>query len=161
MKSWLQKLSFSFPKLIFYIKNFLYSLTNFNFITWCSEIENVYAVYNQFSKISCIICSENAFKCMQWFFLSIKFSSFKIFRYGIAHIGRVGSVFMTLSVTLERFFAILYPLKRMYLKTTLLIFSVVFSVVYNIPRFLEFETVVGNRTNEEDNSTISNETVST
>ena len=48
----------------------------------------------------------------------------------------------------------------MYLKTTLLIFSVVFSVVYNIPRFLEFETVVGNRTNEEDNSTISNETVS-
>ena len=97
---------------------------------------------------------------MQWFFLSIKFSSFKIFRYGIAHIGRVGSVFMTLSVTLERFFAILYPLKRMYLKTTLLIFSVVFSVVYNIPRFLEFETVVGNRTNEEDNSTISNETVS-
>ena len=94
---------------------------------------------------------------MQVFF--ILFSSFKIFSYGIAHIGRVGSVFMTLSVTLERFFAILYPLKRMYLKTTLLIFSVVFSVVYNIPRFLEFETVVGNSTNE-DNSTIANETVS-
>ena len=64
------------------------------------------------------------------------------FRYGIAHIGRVGSVFMTLSVTLERFFAILYPLKRLRIKTPLLVASVAFSCLYNIPRFLEFETIV-------------------
>ena len=30
----------------------------------------------------------------------------------MVHISRVGSVFMTLSVTLERFTAIVYPLKR-------------------------------------------------
>ena len=36
----------------------------------------------------------------------------QLFRFGLVHITRVGSVFMTLSVTLERFIAIVYPLKR-------------------------------------------------
>ena len=49
---------------------------------------------------------------------------------------------MTLSVTLERFFAILYPLKRLRIKTPLLVAAVAFSCLYNIPRFLEFETIV-------------------
>jgi hypothetical protein len=31
--------------------------------------------------------------------------------YGLVHIFRVGSVFATLSVTLERFFAIVFPFK--------------------------------------------------
>ena len=64
----------------------------------------------------------------------------------MAHIGRVGSVFMTLSVTIERYFAIWYPLKRLRLKTPLMVVSVVFSFLYNIPRFLEFETTTTNMT---------------
>ena len=36
----------------------------------------------------------------------------QLFRFGLVHITRVGSVFMTLSVTFERFIAIVYPLKR-------------------------------------------------
>ena len=79
------------------------------------------------------------------------------FRYGIAHIGRVGSVFMTLSVTLERFFAILYPLKRLYIKTPLIVASVAFSCLYNIPRFLEFETIV-TESEQNANQTEGNET---
>ena len=75
------------------------------------------------------------------------------FRYGIAHIGRVGSVFMTLSVTLERFFAILYPFKRLHLKTPLLVGSIAFSCFYNVPRFMEFETIVENATKHIDNDT--------
>ena len=66
--------------------------------------------------------------------------------FGVAHIGRVGSVFMTLSVTIERYFAIWYPLKRLRLKTPLMVVSVVFSFLYNIPRFLEFETTTTNMT---------------
>jgi len=53
---------------------------------------------------------------------------------------------MTLSVTIERYFAIWYPLKRLRLKTPLMVVSVVFSFLYNIPRFLEFETTTTNMT---------------
>lgn len=62
--------------------------------------------------------------------------------YGIAHLGRIGSVFMTLSVTLERFCAIVYPLKHYRLKTRLLIMgSTLFTILYNVPRFFEFKTI--------------------
>ena len=61
--------------------------------------------------------------------------------YGFAHIGRVGSVLLTLSVTLERFFAVVYPLKRLRLKVVLISASVVGSILYNIPRFFELKTV--------------------
>jgi hypothetical protein len=53
----------------------------------------------------------------------------------------VGSVLMTLSVTLERFFAVVYPLKRIRLKAVLITASVVGSILYNIPRFFELKTV--------------------
>ena len=58
-------------------------------------------------------------------------------RYGFAHIGRVGSVFITLSVTIERFFAITYPLKKLNLKRWLILSSVSGAVLYNLPRFFE------------------------
>ena len=82
-------------------------------------------------------------------------SQFYFSRYGFAHIGRVGSVFMTLSVTLERFFAIVYPLKRLRLKSILIGASTLLSVVYNIPRFLEFETVLVVDTNSTNNASVS------
>jgi|FrelakmetLWP11LW_1041352.scaffolds.fasta_scaffold301229_1 hypothetical protein len=48
---------------------------------------------------------------------------------------------MTLSVTLERFFAVVYPLKRLRLKVVLISASVVGSILYNIPRFFELKTI--------------------
>ena len=87
--------------------------------------------------------------------IDIYLDPFKIVhRYGFAHIGRVGSVFMTLSVTLERFFAIVYPLKRLRLKTILIAVSTFVSVVYNIPRFLEFETILQVDTNSTNNESV-------
>jgi hypothetical protein len=59
--------------------------------------------------------------------------------FGIGHIGRVGSVFVTLSVTIERYFAIVHPLKHFSGKRYLLIVSIVSSVFYNIPKFFELE----------------------
>ena len=56
------------------------------------------------------------------------------------HIGRVGSVLLTLSVTVERFFAIVHPLKRIKRTRFLIYSSVMASVAYNIPRFFEFKT---------------------
>merc|ERR1712223_907851 len=60
--------------------------------------------------------------------------------YGFVHIGRVGSVLLTLSVTVERFFAIVYPLKRIRRTRFLIYSSVIGAIAYNIPRFFEFKT---------------------
>ena len=54
--------------------------------------------------------------------------------------GRVGSVFATLIVTIERFIAVVYPLKKVQKHKQLLALCFIGSLVYNIPRFLEFET---------------------
>ena len=64
------------------------------------------------------------------------------FSYGFAHIGRVGSVFITLSVTIERFFAITYPLKKLNLKRWLILSSVSGAVLYNLPRFFELRYMI-------------------
>ncbi len=48
---------------------------------------------------------------------------------------------MTLSVTVERFFAISYPLERKNLKNGLIVFSVSAAALYNLPRFFELEKV--------------------
>ena len=63
-----------------------------------------------------------------------------IYRYGFVHIGRVGSVLLTLSVTVERFFAIVYPLKRIRRTRFLIYSSVIWAIAYNVPRFFEFQT---------------------
>ena len=64
------------------------------------------------------------------------------FGYGLAHIGRVGSVFVTVSVTIERYFAIVHPLKHFRGKKYLLYVPVACAVVYNIPKFFEFQLKV-------------------
>jgi hypothetical protein len=46
---------------------------------------------------------------------------------------------MTLSVTLERFFAIAYPLKKLDLKRPLILLSIFGSIFYNLPRFFELK----------------------
>ena len=62
--------------------------------------------------------------------------------YGLGHIGRVGSVFVTVSVTIERYFAVVHPLKHVRGKKYLLYVPIVCAVVYNIPKFFEFELKV-------------------
>ena len=62
--------------------------------------------------------------------------------YGLGHIGRVGSVFVTVSVTIERYFAVVHPLKHFRGKKYLIYVASVCAVVYNIPKFFEFELKV-------------------
>ena len=54
----------------------------------------------------------------------------------------MGSVFVTVAVTVERYFAIVHPLKHFSGKKFLLVACVIASVLYNIPKFYEFETRV-------------------
>ena len=56
------------------------------------------------------------------------------------HIGRVGSAFATVTVTVERFIAVMYPLKKLRNTKTLLSIPIIGALLYNIPRFFEFKT---------------------
>ena len=62
-------------------------------------------------------------------------------RFGFQHIGRVGSVFATLTVTIERFVAVVFPLQKLHNTRKPLALGFIGTVVYNIPRFLEFRTI--------------------
>nr|XP_040571769.1 G-protein coupled receptor daf-37-like [Lepeophtheirus salmonis] len=67
---------------------------------------------------------------------------------GLIGIARTGSVYLTMSVTLERYFAIVRPLHHFYAKKYLLPASLTFAILYNIPKFLELKQAVFPFTNE-------------
>ena len=54
--------------------------------------------------------------------------------HGVLHIARTGSVYVTVAVTIERYFAIVQPLKEFKMKKALLPFAVIFAILYNIPK---------------------------
>ena len=66
--------------------------------------------------------------------------------FGMLHTFRVGSVYVTLAVTFERFHAIICPLKHFAWKKYLLPASVFIAVVYNIPKYFEMEMKVSELT---------------
>ena len=54
--------------------------------------------------------------------------------HGFIHIARAGSVYVTMAVTIERYFAIVHPLKDFKIKKALLPMAMLFAVAYNIPK---------------------------
>ena len=68
--------------------------------------------------------------------------------YGLGHIGRVGSVFVTVSVTIERYFAIVHPLKHFSGKKYLLLIPSLMAVQWQcshtviVARLVEAVTVM-------------------
>ena len=53
---------------------------------------------------------------------------------GLIHIARAGSVYVTMAVTIERYFAIVHPFKDFKMKKALLPLAVLFAIIYNIPK---------------------------
>ena len=51
----------------------------------------------------------------------------------------MGSVFLTLSVTVERYYSVCHPLRPFRAKKLLLPLAILISVAYNVPKFFEFE----------------------
>ena len=68
--------------------------------------------------------------------------------FGLLHTFRVGSVYVTLAVTFERFHAIICPLKHFYWKKYLLPVSVSIAIIYNIPKYFEMEMQVSEKYDE-------------
>ena len=66
-----------------------------------------------------------------------------IFSYGLAHIGRVGSVALTLSISIERYCSVCHSTCTFRAKSLLIILPVAFAIIYNVPKFFELtsETV--------------------
>ena len=65
---------------------------------------------------------------------------------GLIHIGRVGSVWCILAVTIDRYINVCLRTCQCKAKSLLLPFTVVFSIIYNIPKFFELRK----RTEEDD-----------
>ena len=57
--------------------------------------------------------------------------------HGLTHIARTGSVYVTIAVTVERYFAVVHPTKEFKMKALLLPFAVIFAVLYNIPKVIQ------------------------
>ena len=58
--------------------------------------------------------------------------------HGLIHTARTGSVYVTMSVTIERYLAIVHPMKMQYLRyilqKILLSTAVTFAILYNLPK---------------------------
>ena len=70
------------------------------------------------------------------------FNHIMIFAYGLLHTFRVGSVYVTLAVTFERFHAIICPLRHFKRKKYMLPACIVFAVIYNLPKYFELQIKV-------------------
>ena len=84
--------------------------------------------------VSFSVCS---FLKFSYFFLyrcSEKFSHFLHVLSGVIQTARTGSVYVTLGVTIERYFAIVHPFKCFKLKKILLPSAILFAIIYNIPK---------------------------
>ena len=56
--------------------------------------------------------------------------------HGLLHTARTGSVYVTIAVTIERYFAVVHPIKEFKMKVLLLPFAIIFAVLYNIPKVI-------------------------
>lgn len=57
--------------------------------------------------------------------------------FGLLHTFRTGSVCVTVAVNFERFHAIVFPLRQFKFKRYLLLVSICFTVLYNLPKYFE------------------------
>ena len=61
------------------------------------------------------------------------------FRIGFAYIGRVGSVAVTVSISVERYINCCFSNHDFAFKSLLVPFPIIFALVYNVPKFFESE----------------------
>ena len=62
---------------------------------------------------------------------------FEIFSIGFAHIGRVGSVTVTISIAIERYLGVCHPTTTFSYQYLLFPLPIIFTIFYNIPKFFE------------------------
>ena len=54
--------------------------------------------------------------------------------YGLTSTSRTGSVYVTIAVTIERYFAIVKPMNQFKMKVILLPLAITFAILYNFPK---------------------------
>ena len=81
------------------------------------------------------------------------------FRIGFAYIGRVGSVAVTVSISVERYINCCFSNHDFAFKSLLVPFPIIFALVYNVPKFFELTPCeVTNETLMMENITFTNTT---
>ena len=75
------------------------------------------------------------------------FSRFKHIITGVTDIARTGSVYVTIGVTIERYFAIVHPFSKgkFRRKNFILPLAVIFAIIYNLPKvtFMSLKNISG------------------
>ena len=66
---------------------------------------------------------------------------FHIQRIGLIHIGRVGSVFLTIAITIERYVNVCHPTTDFKMMRCLIPLPIISAILFNIPKFFEIETI--------------------
>ena len=77
--------------------------------------------------------------CIDFRYKTVAFVYVAPMAFGMLGVARTGSVYLTMSVTLERYFAIVRPLAVFRIKKFLAPAAITFALVYNSPRFFEFK----------------------
>ena len=77
--------------------------------------------------------------CIDYRYKTVAFVYVAPMAFGMLGVARTGSVYLTMSVTLERYFAIVRPLAVFRIKKFLAPAAITFALVYNSPRFFEFK----------------------
>ena len=62
--------------------------------------------------------------------------------HGLIHIARTGSVYVTIAVTIERYFTIVHPFTQFKMEKLLLPIAITFAIIYNIPKVRQFTHVI-------------------
>ena len=75
-----------------------------------------------------------------WWYLDLKNHSIHS-RYGLGSIGRVGSVMLTLCVTVENYITVCKPFDKVRFQKFFAPCGILFAICYNIPKFFEFEVI--------------------
>ena len=97
--------------------------------------------------------------CYKIRFHRINLSTFFIKSFGLAHTGRVGSVLLTLCISIERYCSVCHSTCNFRAKSLLLPTPIVFAIVYNLPKFFELRSEVYYEDEDSNTTNVENESV--
>ena len=98
--------------------------------SFCRTSYPFFSAYATLEELGLFLVSTNVFSNWNWSVISYLSSLLNNLRFLIA---------VTMSVTIERYFAIVHPLKHFSGKKFLLISPIALTIIYNVPKFFELE----------------------
>ncbi|KAF6205268.1 hypothetical protein GE061_019437 [Apolygus lucorum] len=121
-------------------------INSFNYLLLCLVSWDTVLIVLSISLFGIPVFSDSGQPFFEYYFHTIYPILTPKVLYPVACIAQTSILFLTLTITLERFVAISYPMKAKSICTTgrthmIVMCVILFSIIYNIPRFFEFTTI--------------------